>query len=256
MAQDLTFQTTVSGHTSNGVELRGIPLEELITEADFVSTVFLSLTGNKPTAPQKKLFNAILVASIDHGIQPASGFVPRVVAASGNDILTAMASTLLALGPYHGGALTPAMEVFAQISTNGGSDVEVAALALIKEYRNSKRRVPGFGHPQYTHQDPRTQQLFALAREAGLEQRFIDIALTVETVLEQELGRKLVLNIDGAIAALFLTFGFEPRVGNALFGLARVAGSIAHIAEEQGSGNWVRRLSNEAVTYTRSDAAK
>ena len=96
MAQDLTFQTTVSGHTSNGVELRGIPLEELITEADFVSTVFLSLTGNKPTAPQKKLFNAILVASIDHGIQPASGFVPRVVAASGNDILTAMASTLLA----------------------------------------------------------------------------------------------------------------------------------------------------------------
>lgn len=249
MVQDLTFSTTVSGHAEHGMELRGVPLDELIAKADFVSTLYLSLTGKQPTEGQKKLLNAILVASLDHGINPASGFVPRVVTASGNDVLTAMASTLLALGPYHGGALTPAMEVFARIDAEGKTDVEAAALALIKEYRQQKKRVPGFGHPHYTDQDPRAQQLFAMAREAQLPERFMDIALTVETLLEQELARKLVLNIDGAIAALFATFDFEPRVGNALFGLARVAGSIAHIAEEQASGNWVRRLADAAVSY-------
>jgi citrate synthase len=89
--QDLTFTTKISGNTEKGAELRGTPLHELINEANFVSTLFLSITGRKPSDAECKLLNAMLVASIDHGIEPASGFVPRVIAASGNSLLTAMA---------------------------------------------------------------------------------------------------------------------------------------------------------------------
>ncbi len=248
MSQDLTFVTGVSGHTSKGLMLRGKALSDLISEADFVATFFLSITGRKPTKSEKKILNAILVASIDHGINPASGFVPRVVASSGNDVLTCMASSLLALGPYHGGAITGCMQVLAEVSTDG-KDKEKACEKLIDSYRLEKKRIPGFGHPVYRKADPRAQLLFKLAREASLDIEFMNLAKQMEHSLEQKLNRKLVLNIDGAVAALLLTMGIDPVAGNAVFGLARVAGSIAHVIEEQKSGKWVRRVKPEDIEY-------
>jgi len=249
MVQDLKFTTKISGRTENDIEIRGQKLDQLISEADFASVLFLSITGKPATASESRLLNAILVSSIDHGIEPASGFVPRVVASSGNNMLTAMAASLLALGPYHGGAITPAMEFFAAIHQQTTDDLEKAALKMIRDLRESGKRISGFGHPIYKDQDPRSHELFKLARDLTIDTKFIDIALTVETLLEQETGKKLVLNVDGAIAALLLTLGFEPTVGNGIFGLARVAGSIAHIAEEQRSGKFVRRLPDGSVEY-------
>lgn len=248
MSQDLSFVTAVSGHTTKGIMLRNHPLLDLVEEADFVSTLFLSMTGRKPKKNEKKIMNAILVSSIDHGINPASGFVPRVVASSGNDILTCMASSLLALGPYHGGAITSAMQVFLAVSKDG-DDIEKACDNLIDDYRIQKKRVPGFGHPKYTKVDPRAKLLFDMARKADLEIVYMNIAKQMEHSLEQKLNRKLVLNIDGAIAALLLTLGIDLIAGNAVFGLARVAGSIAHIVEEQKSGKWVRRIKEADVEY-------
>ena len=248
MSQDLTFVTAISGHTTKGIMVRGEPLLKLVEEADFVATFFLSLTGRKPKKNEKKILNALLVASIDHGINPASGFVPRVVASSGNDILTCMASSLLALGPYHGGAITGAMKVLLKVSKDG-DDMEKACERLIDEYRLEKKRVPGYGHPKYRTVDPRSKLLFEMARKADLDISFMNLAKQMEHSLEEKLNRRLVLNIDGAIAALLLTMGIDPVAGNALFGLARVAGSIAHITEEQQSGKWVRRIKEEDIEY-------
>lgn len=248
MTQDLTFVTAVSGHTTKGIVLRNRPLLELVSEADFIGTLFLSITGRKPTKGEKKIVNAILVASIDHGINPASGFVPRVVAASGNDILTCMASALLALGPYHGGAITEAMKVLLQVHA-GGENKELACEKLIDSYRLEKKRVPGFGHPKYKTVDPRAKLLFEMARKAELEIEYMNLAKQMEHSLEQKLNKKLVLNIDGAIAALLLTLNIDPLAGNALFGLARAAGSIAHIVEEQKSGKWVRRITDGDIEF-------
>lgn len=248
MSQDLTFVTGISGHTTKGIMLRGEPLLDLVKEADFVSTIFLSMTGRKPKKNEKKVLNALLVASIDHGINPASGFVPRVVASSGNDILTCMASSLLALGPYHGGAITNAMKVLQRVSEDG-EDMEKACERLIDEYRLEKKRVPGYGHPKYKKVDPRSKLLFEMARREELDIKFMNLAKQMEHSLEQKLNKKLVLNIDGSTAALLLTLGIDPIAGNAIFGLARVAGSIAHIVEEQKSGKWVRRIKEEDVEY-------
>jgi citrate synthase len=245
---DLTFVTKISGPGKRGFEIRGYPLQNLIKEADFVSTLFLSITAQKPSPKQKKLLNAILVAAIDHGINPASGFVPRVVAASGNNVQTAMASTLLAIGPYHGGAVAGSMNFFLEIKKQGQS-VEQNCEALIKKYKADKKRVPGFGHRKYKNQDPRAQLLLNIARANNLEIDFINLAEMVELNLEKEHGKKLPLNIDGALGALLLTLGFLPNAGNAIFALARVAGSIAHILEEQQSKKWVKRLSDKSVVY-------
>jgi citrate synthase len=244
----LIFKTAISGHTKKGMELRSVALSELVEEANFVKTLFLSLTGREAKPAETHLLNAILVASIDHGIQPASGFVPRAVAASGGDVLSAMASTLLALGPYHGGAITATMQVLQDLATRA-DDKEKTAQEIIKEHRQAKKRLPGFGHPQYKKEDPRVTQLFAMARAARLSVEYCELARLLETTLESTTGKPLVLNVDGGIAALLLALNIPPAAGNAIFGVARVAGSIAHILEEQSDGDWVRRLSPEAVEY-------
>lgn len=247
MARDLTFTTSISGHTSQGLVLRGHNLSELINQADFVATVFLSMTGREPTSAEKFIFNALLVAAIDHGLEPASGFVPRVVAASGNEITVAMASSLLALGQYHGAAITPSMTMLQQL--NQAPDVEQACRDLVRATRDTKQKLMGFGHPIYKDVDPRTQQLFSLARQQQLSLDFINIALTLEQIIEEELGKKLVINIDGAIATLLLTLKFEPLSGNAIFALARAAGSIAHILEEYHLPPSPRRLDPSSIEY-------
>lgn len=248
MVQDLTFVTAVSGHTTKGIMLRNKPLLDLVKDADFVATFFLSLTGRMPKKGEKKILNAILVSSIDHGVNPASGFVPRVVASSGNDVLTCMASSLLALGPYHGGAITGAMKIFETVN-NDGKDKEKACERLINSYRLEKKRVSGFGHPVYTDKDPRAELLFKMARKADLNIEYMNLAKQMEHSLEEKLNRKLILNIDGAIAALLLTLGIDSIAGNAVFGLARVSGSIAHVIEEQKSGKWVRRIKEGDVEF-------
>ncbi len=248
MSQDLKFATSISGQTPQGFVLRQENLQDLISEADFVSTFFLSLVGRKPQKAEKIILNALLVSSIDHGINPASGFVPRVVAASGNNVLTAMASTLLSLGTYHGGAISEAMRIF-EIIDGDGDDVEKACDRLISSYRVEKRRVSGYGHPFYRENDPRVKALFDLARKNELSIKFMNIARQLEHSLEIEFNKKLILNIDGAIAALLMTLGIDQKAGDAIFGLARVAGSVAHIIEEQNSGDWVRRLGDEDIEY-------
>lgn len=248
MTRDMTFSTAISGRTDQDIELRGTPLTKLIAEANFVATLFFSLTGRKPTAPEERVLNALLVAAIDQGLEPASGFVPRVVASSGNSVVTCMAATLLALGPYHGGAVTGAMEVFELV--NGYSDdKESAATWLVKKYRSEKQRVPGFGHSVYKDKDPRTQQLFMLARDAGLALEYMNLALQIEHTIEQETLKKQVINIDGALAALLLAMGIHPSAGNGLFAVARAAGCIAHCIEEQSTKEWVRRLPSSAIRY-------
>ena len=248
MAHSLSFTTAVSGRRNGKLELRGIPLESLIGKADFASTLFLSITGRQPSTGESQVLNAILVAAIDHGIEPASGFVPRVVAASGNSMLTAMASSILALGPYHGGAITDAMNLFSKI-TPEVTDVELACTQLIRTYAQNKKRVPGFGHPEYKTEDPRAQQLLKIAQKSKLDSFYPNLAQSIEQAVENTFKRKLVLNVDGAIAALLVAMNFPPESGNALFAVARVAGSIAHILEEQQQANWVRRLDPKEVEY-------
>jgi citryl-CoA lyase len=252
MVNDLTFTTKISGHTPDGLELRGHSLSSLVEKGDFVGALFLSIQGRPATADETFMLNAILTASIDHGIEPASGFVPRVVAASGNEIKTAMASSLLALGEYHGGAVSAAMKTMQEVlshSQEHGGDLEKSCIEIATTYRQRKQVVSGFGHAIYKTEDPRAQQLIRLAREHHLKNEYLNISEMLEHALETVIGKKLVLNIDGALAAVLLSMHFSPTVGNAIFALARVGGSIAHILEEIEQGNRVRRLSESDVSY-------
>lgn len=239
---NLQFQTQVSGEHEGVHYIRKWPLAELVNNVSFPAAVFAMITGKLPEPAQERVLNALLVASLDHGISPASGFVPRVVASTGNTLVHSLAAGLLALGPYHGCAIEEAAEVFSQVADQGLSSLQASHFL-------PKKRILGFGHPKYKETDPRADQLFALAREEGISTKYQTIAYEVQKEIFEQLDKHLVINIDGAIAALLLDLGFPPQAGNGLFALARTGGMIAHILEEQQEKP-VRRIDEEDITFT------
>lgn len=238
---NLQFHTRVSGQHEGIHYLRQWPLADLVGTTSFAAAVFMMITGQKPSAGQEKLLNALLVASMDHGVSPASGFVPRVVTSTGNNMVHSLAAGILALGPYHGCAIEDAAKVFVQVRKDG-------LVSLDATHFEPKQRILGFGHPHYKEIDPRAEQLFGLAREEGLAGEHQRIAYDVQKTIYEKLGKHLVINIDGAIAALLLDIGFPPEAGNGLFALARTGGMIAHILEEQQEKP-VRRIDEHDITF-------
>jgi citrate synthase len=94
------------------------------------------------------------------------------------------------------------------------------------------KRLPGFGHRIHTR-DPRTIKLFQIASDLGIAGEHVGMAKAIEDAMEQESGKKLPINVDGAIAALLCEMNFPPDLANAFFMLARLPGLIAHVYEEQ-----------------------
>lgn len=242
---NLTFTTTVSGEKDGQFFLRGKNYSELIDSFSYTQALFLSITGKVPTKQQTELLDAILVACFDHGIAPASGFVPRVVAASGNESTHALASGILALGPYHGGAIENASLLLSRIK-----EENLVLSELVQRYRQEKKIFFGYGHKRYKDIDPRTKALFHKADAVGIANTYRGVAVELEREIEKVLGKRLVLNIDGAVAALLLDLGFPPKAGNAIFALARMGGMIAHVLEEYDLNQPVRRLDESQIEYT------
>jgi citrate synthase len=105
-------------------------------------------------------------------------------------------------------------------------------LATVQAFSERKERLPGYGHRVHTD-DPRAQRLLALASAENTAADGVSMARAIEAALAAQTGRRLPLNVDGAIAAVLLDIGIPASLGNAFFMMARLPGLIAHINEEQ-----------------------
>jgi len=108
-------------------------------------------------------------------------------------------------------------------------------------------RMPGFGHRIHTA-DPRTKRLFELADEAEVSGRHVAAAGAVERAFAES-GKKLPINVDGALGAILADLGLDPRVFNGIFMIARTPGLVAHVTEEQTREKPMRRIDPENHAY-------
>ena len=93
----------VSTETEEEILVRGRKLSDLIGSVSFAEMMFLLLTGREATKPQARVLDALLVASIEHGIAPPS-MIARCYASYGTSIQAAMAGGIMAFGDTMGGA--------------------------------------------------------------------------------------------------------------------------------------------------------
>lgn len=225
----MKFLTKISKTEDGRHSIHGYDLIELIEKRSFTEIIFLLLRGNFPTPQEKELLEAMLVASVENGIEAPSLYVPRVVAASGNPFHVALGAGMLSIGEKHGGAA----EQCAELLSSGKSAQDILS---------QEKVIPGFGHKIYKDQDPRTKALHEKAKNLGFSCAYFDLAFQIEKELENKKGKKLPLNIDGALACCMLEMGFNPKLGKALFLISRIVGMSAHVLEEMEQNNSYYRL--------------
>lgn len=197
-------------------------LLEIAPKRSFAEMIFETLSGETPSEAQLKIFETILNVSIDHGPDTPSAIEVIKNAKEGKLITQAVAVGVLQINDYHGGAIEPAMELYYRIKQE-----RLEVKKIVREYLSLDKRVPGFGHRIYKV-DPRTQLFFDMAKEHKISEEYIEIARTIEKELKEQKGKELPINVDGSIAAILCAFGWEPKVGKAVFVIARVPGLSAH----------------------------
>ncbi len=248
---ELHWKTAITDVKPNKICLRGYPVDQLIGKISFAQAIYLALKGEFPTPEVGKLVDAIFVSSVDHGASPPSVLAARTVASTGAELNSAVAAGVSAISRYHGGAIEEGMKLFQEIAKRieekKASEDEVVC-EVLKEMKEKGKRASGFGHRIHS-QDPRTQKLFSLAEELGLATQFVRIARAVEKSLEEIMGKRLPINVDGAIAALLCELDIPPEIGNAFFIIARVPGLVAHVHEEMTRMRPMRKIDPQDYEY-------
>lgn len=229
----MKFETKISNTIDDEHHIYNHAVSDLMQKHNFTDVIFLLYAGRLPTNGERVLLDAMLVAAAEHGVEVPSLYAPRVSAASGNSVHTAIAAGVLAIGEEHGGAGEAAAHLLER-----NEDPE----KLVAEYVADKKRMPGFGHRIYKDEDPRAKIIYEKAKEAKVPLEAFEKAHAIEAALARVKGKKLPLNIDGAFAAGVLALGMHSRAAKALFVLARVAGMGAHAIEELEQRNGYRRL--------------
>ncbi len=227
--------SAISTSNEETILVRGRDLAgELIGNINFTDYFWLLVTGVAPTVAQRRVLDATLVAIAEHGLVPSVQASRMTLAAAPEAMQGAVAAGLLGCGSVVLGSSEAAGQFFAEIATRSkaGTSVEEAATAVIREYRQQKRAIPGYGHPLHKGYDPRARRLFAVATEAGCAGTHMEIAQTVERLLPAMLGKPLSMNVSGAIPSVLLDAGYPLTGLKGVPLLARTAGLIAHLVEE------------------------
>jgi citrate synthase len=120
---------------------------------------------------------------------------------------------------------TPASCLLAGLSTLSGSLHGGAARAAHDKLVAREPVVSGFGHPVHRHGDPRVTPLLEAVYE---------IATDADRAVIENARRAAPrpLNVDFALGALTYAARMPAEAATAIFAIARVAGWIAHAAEE------------------------
>jgi len=252
-APEEQWNTALTMIAPNAIMVRGYHLDELMGRLSFADAVYLLLMGELPTPAIGRMLNAIFVAVIDHGVTPPSTLAARNVAATGAPLKDSVAAGILAFGPYHGGDIETCMRFLDQGLSlmRSGESLKDAAEQLVVDCLAKGTTPPGFGHRLHS-QDPRAPRLFQLAMELELEGEHVQMVRALEQALaarQDQFGRLLPANVDGAIAAISADLGFSYELGNAVFLISRLPGLIAHAHEERMRQQPMRQIDPKDHVY-------
>jgi citrate synthase len=230
--------TAIATSTTDDVFVRGRSLcKELIGHVTFTEMLFFQMLGRTPTPAQVRVVDACLVTLLEHGLTP-SALATRLVYTSAPEAMQgAVAAGLLAVGSLFVGTTEGCGRLLRRLVEGGatGTELEAEARRIADEHRAARQPVPGFGHPQHRPDDPRSIRLLAIARAEGVAGAYVASALALGRAVDAASGRHVTLNATGAVAALLGDCGVPSEIMRGFAIIARCAGLVGHIREEQES---------------------
>lgn len=248
--------TSVSSDKDGKVMVLGEELLSFAKGNSFAKIVGSLFLGKKLQSRDTESFiDFVLRLLVDHGPYVSGAVNTIITARAGRDLVSSLATGLLTVGPRFGGAINEAAGNWLM-----GVTSEMSADMFVEQFASSKKLIAGIGHKKYRVDlpDPRVKEI---VRFAPGKKSFTKFAQEVEKVTVAKKGN-LILNVDGAIAAVLLDLlmekeGYTPEklqrlveteFFNALFVLSRSVGFISHFLDQKRLDEGLFRLPEEDVT--------
>src|SRR5690348_15202537 len=114
------LRSDLAWSTPDRIVVRGMDLPgEILGRLNFGDMAFLELTGRVPSAQESKLFNALVVTLVEHGVTP-SALVARLTYLGAPEALQgAVAAGLLGLGSVFVGSMEGVARILGDAVANG-----------------------------------------------------------------------------------------------------------------------------------------
>lgn len=250
-----TPRTHIATSDATSITVRGKDLtRDLMGKKTFTEMVYFLTCGRMPTAAQTRVLDACLVTLMEHGWTPTSIITRLALDSVPDQTQLAMAAGLLSIGSVFVGTMEGCAEILSRGIAAGG-DLDAYCRAVTERHRAAGTAVPGFGHRAHKPDDPRSPVLFAIAREAGVDGRYIDLLQRLSGILDAAYGRHLTINATGAIAALLLEIDFPLTAMRGAAVVSRAGGLLGHVVEEKqnGAAREIWKLTRENIPYEDPD---
>ena len=253
------WQTSISQvvgtETEDKIIVRGHDLNDLIDDLSFSGMMFLMLQGHKPTPSQTRVLDALLVASMEHGIAPPA-MVARCYASYGTSIQAAIGGGINAFGDRMGGLgeqlakyMVEGLADIAQGPAPDNETLQSRAVKLVSEIMARGERVPGYGIPLHG-MDPRAPKVLEIAKEQGTHGLYGRFADAMGAALATARGGRAVpMNLDGVSAAVALDLGFDWRATRMFLLTPRSVSMGAHYLEELAQDTTWRHIPAGQIEY-------
>ena len=244
----------ISQAHADRVEVRGRDLTgDLMGRLSFSEYFHLLLTGREPTDDQRYFLDVLLVAIAEHGMMPTNVAARMTLSADPGSLQGAVAAGILGCGPVILGTSEACARLLeeAQEKVAGGDEPAQVAGEIARAVHAAGGKMPGFGHPVHRPLDPRAERILELADARGVAGPHVLLARRLREGVAEVWGKPLTMNVSMPIAAVMLDVGFSSATVKAVPILARTAGLLAHLVEEQQHplGFLMAARAEEAIEY-------
>jgi citrate synthase len=207
------------------------------TDLGHAANFLYMLHGTPPDDHTARSFDVCLILHAEHSFN-ASTFTARQVASTRAHIYAASAAAAGALsGELHGGANARVMEMLQKIGPVDN------ATAYIDGELDAGRVLFGLGHAVYKGDDPRADILAPMSKALGEKRgdtHWYDLSKAVETkgkeAFRARKNREIFVNVDFWSASVYYAMEIPIDLFTPVFAIARIAGWVTHIVEEQFGG--------------------
>lgn len=224
----------------------GYPASELINKGYHIPHVIGLLWDKRLVSPvEAEIIKRIVMLSADHGPCVSGALVTIVGACAGIQMAQSVAAGLIMIGPRFGGAVTDAGKWFKY-----AVEKKLPPDEFLAHMKTNVGPVPGIGHrvKSVKNPDKRVKELVGFVKSQGIPTPHLDFALSVEKLTTSKKDT-LILNVDGAMAAILVDLGFPIEALNGFFILSRTIGLIGHWIDQNRQGSRLVRLFTYLANY-------
>ena len=235
MAKRKQLRTDISWSTEDTITIKGLDLcRDIMGKVSLGDMAFLELTDRLPDERESRVFNALAVILVEHGMTPSAIVTRMTICGAPEAMQAAVAAGLNGLGSVFVGSMENAARLLQTALPDPAAEVDIAALArqIVEQERSNDRTIPGIGHHIHKPVDPRAPRLFDIAEENGFSGPYVALMKAVADEAGRQLGKSLPVNATGAIAAVASELQIPWNIVRGIGVMARAIGLVAHVLEE------------------------